>query len=96
MTNTTEEMRHAKARPFALTITALLTLSCAQQAQAAAKAPDVDPTRYSIGNIVYPPGVKPAAGTETLQNGEVVKDQPSSSVTIQPKSKTKAKHKKAE
>jgi hypothetical protein len=96
MTHAKEEMRYAKTRSFALTLAALLVLSCAQQAHAAAKAPDIDPSRYSIGNILYPPGAKPAAGTETLQNGEVVKDQPSSSVTIQPKSRTKAEHKKAE
>jgi hypothetical protein len=97
MTHATKETRRAKARPLALTVAAaLLAMSPVRPAHAAAKAPDVDPSRYVLGNIVYPPGVKPAPGTETLQNGEVVKDQPSSSVTIQPKSKTRAKHKSAE
>jgi len=97
MTPRTEKAKRPKTRVLAPgTLAALLTISFLHQAHAAAKAPDVDPSRYSIGNIVYPPGVKPTPGTETLQNGEVVKDQTSSSVTIQSKSKVRAKHKSAE
>jgi hypothetical protein len=73
-----------------------ISMLLVHQSFAAAKAPDVDPSRYSIGNIVFPPGAKPAAGTETFQNGEVVKDKPSTAITIQPKAKHKAKHKSAE
>jgi hypothetical protein len=70
-------------------------VSFAGQSFAAAMAPDVDPTRYRIGNIFYPPGVKPAPGTETFQNGVIVKDKTPvpHAVTIQPKAKLATKKK---
>ncbi len=77
-------------------LAAVLSALTAQHSFAAAKAPDVDPSRYSIGNIVYPLGAKPAPGTETLQNGKVVTDKTSTAITIQPKAKSKAKHKSAQ
>ena len=97
MTHATEQMRHGARRQLSLAAVAvLLAVTFAAQAHAAAQAPDVDPSRYSVGNIVYPPGVKPAAGTETLQNGEVVKTPPSTAITIESKAKRKAKHKSAQ
>jgi hypothetical protein len=94
-------MKRQKRSFRALTLaafTAVLTLSFVGQSFAAAMAPDVDPSRYRIGNIFYPPGVKPAPGTETFQNGQIVTNgtAPHAAVTIQPKPKVRAKHKHAE
>ena len=89
-------MLSSRTRALALgSFAVMLALSLAQQSFASAKAPDVDPSRYSIGNIVYPPGVKPAPGTETFQNGKVVTNgsAPHAAITIQPKAKHKAKPK---
>ncbi len=79
-------------RPMAkaLTLAAfalLLIMSFVSQSHAAALAPQVDPTRYRVGNMVYPPGVKPSEFNEDQKKGKSAKGKKSRAITIQPKPK---------
>jgi hypothetical protein len=68
---TAETPRSPMARALTLGIfAALLTIASAREAFAAARAPDVDPLRERVGQIVYPRGVHPvpdkAGGTKPV------------------------------
>jgi hypothetical protein len=81
-----------KRRPMAkaLTLAALallFTMSFVPQSFAAAKAPDIDPSRYSVGNMVYPPGVKPPEADKAQTKGKSAKGKKSRAIAIQPKPK---------
>lgn len=60
-----------------------------QQAFAAAKASDIDPSRFTIGNVVYPPGHKPSKEEITDIEARSGKGKKSTAVTIAPKGKPK-------
>jgi hypothetical protein len=79
-----------KLRPMAraLTLTAfalLITMSFVPQSFAAAKAPDIDPSRYRDGNMVYPPGKKPSEADIKRKKEEAAEAKKSKAITIQPK-----------
>jgi hypothetical protein len=49
----------------------LLSMFSAQLASATAAAPDVDPSRYHSGNIVYPAGATPPASDTSATQGPI-------------------------
>ena len=73
----------------------LFSLAFAQQSYAAAPASDVDPSRFKIGNVVYPPGKKPTAADLANIKARSLTGKKSTAVTIAPKGKPTppAKHK---
>jgi len=79
-------------RPIAMALTLaafafLFTLSSVPQSYAAALTPQVDPSRYIVGNMVYPPGVKPPEADKDQKKGKSAKGKKSRAITIQPKPK---------
>ena len=84
-----EGMRRPMARALTLCAFAvLLLISFAQQSFAAAPAADVAPSRYRVGNVVYPPGVHPPGAVKgpMKQKSAKGKGVKSHAATTQPKS----------
>jgi len=74
----------------ALALAALLiAVTFSQQALAAAKAPDIDPKRSKIDNMVYPPGHKPTKAEIAAIKARSETGKKSTAVTIAPKGKPK-------
>ena len=66
----------------------LVSITFGQQALAAAKASDIDPSRFKIGNVVYPPGHKPSEEERAAIEARSGKGK-SKAVTISPTGKPK-------